>query len=98
MSCQHWRAHRATGGSSASATHKPAARGEAIRQHRLPTLDVQLMSASLRHVSDAERGYTRERHGNRFTCRNLSHYTIHDAVTMARIEALAIPPAWVSPR
>ena len=89
-------AHSATVGVQACTTRKPAAPGQAVRPHRAPTMDAQLTSVSLRHVSDAGRGYTRERRGDRITYRNVSGHAIHDAVTIARIEALAIPPAWVA--
>ena len=50
--------------------------------------------AGLRYVSDADPGLTRHRAGRGFTYRGVSGRRLTDAATLARIRALAIPPAW----
>jgi DNA topoisomerase-1 len=51
-------------------------------------------SAYLRYVSDAERGYARRRRGKSFTYVRPNGEVLRDPATLARIRALAIPPAW----
>jgi DNA topoisomerase-1 len=51
-------------------------------------------AARLRYVSDAERGFTRRRRGKSFTYLRPSGEVVRDPATLARIRALAIPPAW----
>jgi len=51
-------------------------------------------SAGLRYVSDAVSGITRRRAGKGFSYRDPHGDTIHDKKILARIKALAIPPAW----
>jgi DNA topoisomerase-1 len=51
-------------------------------------------SADLRYVSDAERGFTRRRRGKSFTYVRPSGKPLRDPANLARIRALAIPPAW----
>src|SRR5436190_12041694 len=48
----------------------------------------------LHWVDDSTPGITRRRCGRSFTYRSPSGTTIHDDVTLARIRALAVPPAW----
>jgi DNA topoisomerase-1 len=50
--------------------------------------------ARLRYVTDAGRGITREPHRNGFLYRRPRGRKICDEPTLARIAALAIPPAW----
>jgi DNA topoisomerase I len=56
---------------------------------------------TLRHVSDAMPGIRRERRGRGFVYRTSKGRLIHDAEELARIRALAIPPAyrnvWICP-
>ena len=51
-------------------------------------------SAGLRYASDARPGITRRRAGRGFTYRSADGATIRDRTVLARIRALAIPPAW----
>ncbi|MFC3124141.1 DNA topoisomerase IB [Pseudoroseomonas globiformis] len=59
-------------------------------------------AAGLRYVSDAEPGITRRRSGSGFSFRDPSGHPIRDKAELARIKALAIPPAysdvWICPR
>lgn len=48
----------------------------------------------LRYVSDAEPGYTRRRHGKGFAYVDARGRPLRDAGMLARIRALAIPPAY----
>ena len=50
--------------------------------------------AGLRYATDASPGLSRRRAGRGFTYRDADGGTIRDAETLARIKALAIPPAW----
>jgi len=51
-------------------------------------------AAGLRHVSDAKPGISRRRSGRGFTYAGPDGRTVRDRATLARIRALAIPPAW----
>jgi len=51
-------------------------------------------AAGLRHVSDARPGITRRRAGRGFAYTAPDGSRVRDAATLARIRALAIPPAW----
>ncbi|MCA1667945.1 MAG: DNA topoisomerase IB [Thermomicrobia bacterium] len=51
-------------------------------------------AANLRYVSDARPGIRRKRAGTGFSYRRPDGALIHDAETLRRIRALAIPPAW----
>jgi DNA topoisomerase-1 len=51
-------------------------------------------SAHLRYVSDADRGFARRRHGKSFTYLTADGKPLRNPTTLARIRALAIPPAW----
>lgn len=51
-------------------------------------------AAGLQHVSPDEPGIERVRRGRGFSYRDVSGATIRSAEVRARIEALAIPPAW----
>ncbi|MEO5825781.1 MAG: DNA topoisomerase IB [Gemmatimonadales bacterium] len=53
-------------------------------------------AASLRHVTDARDGMARQRSGKGFTYRDAAGDRITDRDTLARIRALAIPPAWTN--
>jgi DNA topoisomerase-1 len=53
-------------------------------------------AARLRHVSDAQPGIARTRSGRGFGYRDPSGARITDRDTLARIRALAIPPAWTN--
>jgi DNA topoisomerase-1 len=50
--------------------------------------------AGLRYASDARPGFTRRGAGTGFSYRDAEGATIRDRETLARIRALAIPPAW----
>lgn len=50
--------------------------------------------AHLRYVSDAKRGIVRKRWGRHFRYFDPSGQPVSDEKTLARIKALAIPPAW----
>jgi DNA topoisomerase-1 len=51
-------------------------------------------SAGLRYATDARPGISRRRSGRGFSYRDADGGTIRDRETLARIRALAIPPAW----
>lgn len=51
-------------------------------------------SASLRYVSDARPGISRRASGTGFSYLAADGSPVHDEATLARIRALAIPPAW----
>lgn len=51
-------------------------------------------AAGLRYASDTRPGITRRRSGRGFSYRDADGRTIRDRQTLARIRALAIPPAW----
>jgi DNA topoisomerase I len=51
-------------------------------------------AAKLRYVSDEDPGIRRKRSGKGFSYIDADGKTIHDEQTLARIKALAIPPAW----
>jgi DNA topoisomerase-1 len=51
-------------------------------------------SAGLRYVSDADRGYARRRHGKAFVYLRHNGKPLRAPAVVARIRALAIPPAW----
>jgi DNA topoisomerase-1 len=50
--------------------------------------------AGLRHSTDARPGLIRRRSGRGFSYRDADGATIRDRAVLARIKALAIPPAW----
>ena len=50
--------------------------------------------ASLRYVTDAQPGITREKHGTGFSYHDANGHTIADEDVLKRIHTLAIPPAW----
>jgi DNA topoisomerase IB len=50
--------------------------------------------AGLVYVADSEPGLRRQRHGRGFAYRSARGRPVRDAATLARIRALAIPPAW----
>ena len=59
--------------------------------------DVQsARDAGLRYVSDAAQGIERRRAGSRFRYVAADGTALRDDATLARIRALAIPPAWES--
>jgi DNA topoisomerase-1 len=51
-------------------------------------------AVALRHNGDDAPGLRRERRGKSFTYRTAEGRRVRDAATLARIRALAIPPAW----
>lgn len=59
-------------------------------------------AAGLRYVSDADPGIARRRAGRGFTYRDPQGRTVRDPATLARIRALAVPPAytevWICPQ
>jgi len=52
--------------------------------------------ARLHYVADSVPGITRRRSGKGFAYRDAQGRTIRDAATLARIKALAVPPAWTA--
>jgi DNA topoisomerase-1 len=58
-------------------------------RRRFPTQD-----AGLAHVTDAEPGLSRRRAGAGFCYRDAKGRPVRDRATLARIRALAVPPAW----
>jgi DNA topoisomerase I len=59
----------------------------------LPAAEAAL-AARLRYVSDSAPGITRRRAGTAFAYRDATGTVIRDTATLARIKALAVPPAW----
>lgn len=55
---------------------------------------VSARTAGLRYVSDAAPGFRRRRAGQGFAYTNARGQAVRDTTTLARIKALAIPPAW----
>ena len=51
-------------------------------------------AAHLRYVSDVSPGISRQRRGTTFVYRDADGQRVRDAAALARIQALAIPPAW----
>jgi DNA topoisomerase I len=51
-------------------------------------------AARLHYVADSAPGITRRRSGTGFTYRDAQGRAIRDPQTLARIKALAVPPAW----
>jgi DNA topoisomerase-1 len=72
----------------------------AVAIHQQPVQSAHV--AGLRHVSDAGPGLSRKRVGDGFRYLDAEGRAIRDRATLARIRALAIPPAWesvwISPR
>ena len=60
----------------------------------LPAVGGLAADAELRYSTDAEPGVVRRRVGRGFQYRGPEGASIRDAATLARIRALAIPPAW----
>jgi DNA topoisomerase-1 len=60
----------------------------------LPAVGGLAAEAELRYSTDAEPGVVRRRAGRGFQYRGPDGASIRDAATLARIRALAIPPAW----
>jgi DNA topoisomerase I len=58
------------------------------------TPDQAARAASLRYVSDQQPGWRRARQGRGFSYRDVEGRPIRDERELARIRALAIPPAW----
>ncbi len=52
--------------------------------------------ASLRYVSDAGPGLTRQRRGTGFSYRDAAGKVIRDSAILERVRQLAIPPAWTA--
>jgi DNA topoisomerase-1 len=71
--------------------HSPADLRREV-DHRDPHDSARL--AGLRHSSDDRPGIARRRAGRGFTYRGPDGRTIRDERTLARIRALAVPPAW----
>ena len=66
-----------------------------------PDPEQSARDAGLRYVSDAAPGFTRRKSGRGFSYRDTNNHTIRDAKILARIKALAFPPAyrevWICP-
>ena len=56
--------------------------------------DVTTDPTALRHTSDRRPGITRRRAGRGFVYRDADGRTIRDAEVLARVRAIAVPPAW----
>jgi len=69
-------------------------RVEPARVHRVPDLAGLAADAKLRFSTDAEPGIVRRRAGRGFHYVGPDGAPIRDAAMLARIRALAIPPAW----
>lgn len=69
----------------------PGARGNGSGGASPRAADVGLV-----HVSDADPGFTRRRAGRGFSYRHPDGTTERDPAVIARIRALAIPPAWTA--
>lgn len=79
-------------GGSETASRAPA---PAIPLPEITTDPVEsAKAAGLRYVSDEQPGIRRQRRGKGFSYRDADGKLIHDAETLRRIKALAIPPAW----
>lgn len=67
---------------------------------RLPVMEAvadaagQAKACGLRYVNDRRPGFTRRRYGRRFVYFDTNGVRIEDEKTLARIDRLAIPPAW----
>ncbi len=59
-----------------------------------PDPEASALAAGLRYTSDAQPGIRRRRQGDRFIYLTPSGEPLRDEATLARIRALAIPPAW----
>ena len=59
-----------------------------------PAPPASAAAAGLRYVTDSEHGLARVRRGRGFVYRAADGTAVRDAATLARIRALAIPPAW----
>src|SRR4051794_26364738 len=70
--------------------HPPRTHRAAIRVE--PTESAKV--AGLRHVSDTKPGFRRKRAGKGFVYLDLESRPIREPDELARIKALAIPPAW----
>lgn len=54
------------------------------------------MQLGLHYTNAGDEGISRRRHGRAFTYLNAAGKPVRDRATLARIRALAIPPAWMS--
>ena len=59
-----------------------------------PTLPAVAREAGLRYATDARPGFTRRRRGRGYSYHDRDGLVVRDPDTLARIRALAIPPAW----
>ncbi|GJD51889.1 hypothetical protein OPKNFCMD_4648 [Methylobacterium crusticola] len=66
---------------------------DAVAEDRVDTKDAA-REAGLRYVSDEEPGYRRKRSGRGFVYVDAAGARVRDAAVLARIKALAIPPAY----
>jgi DNA topoisomerase-1 len=66
------------------------------RPGALPPSRVSAQAAGLRYVSDAQPGIRRVRSGRGFRYLSPDGRPLRDAAVLARIRALAIPPAWTA--
>src|SRR5207244_1715637 len=69
-----------------------AARSSAMSAAPSPVQSAKL--AGLRYVTDDRPGLTRLRHGDHFRYVDADGAPVRDEETLARIQSLAIPPAW----
>jgi DNA topoisomerase-1 len=79
-----------------AAREVPAARPRRARIAVVVDPEDSARDAQLRYVSDADPGITRVRSGRGFRYRLPDGGTLRDPEALARIRALAIPPAWTS--
>src|SRR5580704_4670615 len=73
---------------SVVAIDRPALREDAVM--------AAAKAAHLRYVTDRQPGITRERTNDGFVYRNSQGSTINDRGELARIRAIAVPPAWTA--
>jgi DNA topoisomerase-1 len=65
-----------------------------LSNHEVPEPADSARSAGLRYVTDAQPGIRRKRSGRGFTYEDPDGKRVRDREALARIESLAVPPAW----
>ena len=92
-----WRRCRASATSRPSSSRSPTSLRASTQCTSKATRNIRLRTKSRsksRLWSDAKPGIRRERSGTSFRYRSATGKPVSDAGTLARIRALAIPPAW----
>jgi DNA topoisomerase-1 len=67
---------------------------EALEAPQEPAEQPEPEDVGLRHVSDVMPGIRRRRRGKHFEYRDAKGAAVNDGEVLARIRALAVPPAW----